>query len=227
MSFDIKKSFVSRSIVEANEEKQINENSSEKPAVVQEEYDPRTLYERLQEQRAIKEEKFLEESRFANQIKRIDEEEAEYFKILADEKEKLERQRKINEQQELEEYRKAVESSRTASTTSQLPILETTSKTTFTTTNATTKHPIIKSNKNSKTGLKGVLFVKKRARDEEEDKTKNKDKDQKEKSPLDKKVKTSNKSNPSNKKKNNASTSSLSLLSAYENINSSESEDDD
>ncbi|KAI8991332.1 N-terminal domain of NEFA-interacting nuclear protein NIP30-domain-containing protein [Mycotypha africana] len=98
--------FVTGAIVENDEEKQLKTNST-KSEVVQEEYDPRTLYERLQEQKLLKEEKFAEESRFANHIKRIDEDEAEYFKILAEEKEKIESQRKLKEQLELEEFRQA------------------------------------------------------------------------------------------------------------------------
>ncbi|KAI9476020.1 MAG: N-terminal domain of NEFA-interacting nuclear protein NIP30-domain-containing protein [Benjaminiella poitrasii] len=220
MSFNIKNSFISRSIVEADKEKQIEE-SSEPPVVVQESYDPRTLYERLQEQKAIKEEKFAEESRFANHIKRIDDEEAEYFKTLADEKEKLERQRIISEQLELEEYRKAVESTRSTSVTSQLPIIESSTKMALTTasTNAT-KHPsIIKSNKNSKNNIKGVLFVKKRGRDEKEEAEK---KDVQ----SDKKAKLSNTTSLSEGKKDSASSGSLSLLSAYGDVSSSESEDE-
>jgi hypothetical protein len=74
--------------------------------VIQEEYDPRTLFERLQEQKNLKQEKFEEESRLSNLIKRVDEEEAEYFRTLSDEKEKLEFEMRRKEELELEDYRK-------------------------------------------------------------------------------------------------------------------------
>ncbi|CEP09277.1 hypothetical protein [Parasitella parasitica] len=194
MSFNIKNSFVSRAVVKDDEEKQLETDTNVKEVVVQEHYDPRTLYERLQEQRALKEEKFAEESRLSNQIKRVDEEEAEYFKTLSDEKEKLEHQRKVKETLELEEYRQAVESAR-SNPAPQVPLLETT---------ATTSTRSKTTNKPSKTNsLKGALFVKKkRSASEDEQETVEK--------PTEKKQKTEN--------------NSLSLLSVYGDISSSDGE---
>lgn len=172
--------------------------------VVQEAYDPRTLYERLQEQRTLKEEKFAEESRLSNQIKRVDEEEAEYFRTLSDEKEKLEYQRKVKETLELEEYRQAVESAR-SNPASQIPTLEAT--TSLTSTLKTTK-PAHSNNNNKRNSLKGALFIKKKrhASDDEDDETGEPKKAKEERRPADKKQKTDN--NP------------LALLSAYGDVSS-------
>ncbi|KAJ1830660.1 hypothetical protein LPJ63_004791 [Coemansia sp. RSA 2711] len=58
-------------------------------------YDPRTLYERLQEQRAKKTEALAESRRFANQIQRLDDDDIEFIDTV-DERERqkqLERRR--------------------------------------------------------------------------------------------------------------------------------------
>ncbi|KAI8638029.1 N-terminal domain of NEFA-interacting nuclear protein NIP30-domain-containing protein [Parasitella parasitica] len=196
MSFNIKSSFVSRAVVEDDEEKQLETETNAKEVVVQEHYDPRTLYERLQEQKTLKEEKFAEESRLSNQIKRVDEEEAEYFRTLSDEKEKLEHQRKVKETLELEEYRQAVESAR-SNPTPQIPLLDTAATT------STKPKPAIKPSNTKRNSLKGALLIKKK-RDAGEDEQEVDEK------PADKKQKTEN--------------NSLSLLSAYGDISSSDSE---
>ncbi|KAI8091052.1 N-terminal domain of NEFA-interacting nuclear protein NIP30-domain-containing protein [Gilbertella persicaria] len=194
MSFNIKSSFVSRSVVENNKEKQVG-NESGGGGVAPEAYDPRTLYERLQEQRMLKEEQFAEDSRLSNQIKRVSEEEAEYFKILADEKEKLEKQRKTKEKLELEEYRLAVENARSAPSN---PLLEEKS--------VKKKSIFAKPNKLQKN--KGVLFVKKKRQESEEE-------EEEEEAPVEKKTKTTHEEDKA----------PLSLLSAYGDISSdSESE---
>ncbi|KAI8994888.1 N-terminal domain of NEFA-interacting nuclear protein NIP30-domain-containing protein [Pilobolus umbonatus] len=193
MSFNIKSSFVTRSVVENNKEELLD--NTEINEVVQEEYDPRTLYERLQEQRTIKEEKFQEESRLANQIKRVDEEEVEYFNTLSDEKEKLEHQIKLKERQELEEYRKAVEDIRSNPAT-QLPNALIPKPT-------TAPKPLIKPRKLLKNAVKGLVLLKKKG--EKEDESFNRKENESSKKREDdqpvKKQKTSN--------------GSLSLLSAY------------
>lgn len=74
----------------------------------QPEYDPRTLFERLQEQRTIKEEQFQEATRLSNLIKRVDDEEAEYFESLLDVQEKLALEQRQKEQDEIAAYRKCV-----------------------------------------------------------------------------------------------------------------------
>ncbi|KAJ2783993.1 hypothetical protein H4R18_001385 [Coemansia javaensis] len=54
------------------------------PAPDAEEYDPRTLYERLQEQRARKSEAYAESKRFANQIRRLGADETDFLDAVDD-----------------------------------------------------------------------------------------------------------------------------------------------
>ncbi|KAJ2491902.1 hypothetical protein IWW37_001874 [Coemansia sp. RSA 2050] len=59
------------------------------------EYDPRTLYERLKEQRQKKDESYAESRRFANQIKKLDPEETDFLEAIDEhalEKQRAERQ---------------------------------------------------------------------------------------------------------------------------------------
>ncbi|KAJ2157581.1 hypothetical protein GGF46_004399 [Coemansia sp. RSA 552] len=58
-------------------------------------YDPRTLYERLQEQRAIKGDALAESRRFANQIRKLDTDELEFL----DEVDERERKKQLEQQQ--------------------------------------------------------------------------------------------------------------------------------
>ncbi|KAJ2809466.1 hypothetical protein H4R20_000086 [Coemansia guatemalensis] len=60
-------------------------------------YDPRTLYERLQEQRSKKEDAYAESRRFANQIRKLDTDEIEFLDTV----DELER-KKQNEQKQSE-----------------------------------------------------------------------------------------------------------------------------
>ncbi|KAI8385774.1 hypothetical protein BD560DRAFT_384297 [Blakeslea trispora] len=203
MSFNIKSSFVSRSVVEDNTETQISTDKNESSNASNEVYDPRTLYERLQEQKAIKEEKFFEESRFANQIKRVNEEEAEYFKILADEKEKVESQRRLSEKLELEEYRMAVESAKSTPSVAA-PILDEKKTSSF-----SKPSKLIKNNQSKK----GALFVKKRRQEDSSS-----DEESVEKKLPEKKMKKTD------EKAIKPSSESLSLLAAYSDIPSSDEE---
>ncbi|KAL0088572.1 N-terminal domain of NEFA-interacting nuclear protein NIP30-domain-containing protein [Phycomyces blakesleeanus] len=108
MSFN--KSFVSRGVVEGEEEK-LDGSEVQASAPIQD-YDPRTLFERLQEQRNIKDEEFHEATRLSNLIKLVDADEAEFYKTLSDEQKSLDEKRKMKEKDELETYRKAVEQAR-------------------------------------------------------------------------------------------------------------------
>ncbi|KAI8878375.1 hypothetical protein K501DRAFT_127541, partial [Backusella circina FSU 941] len=215
MSFNIKSSFVSRSVVEDNKETQIESDKKleTEGVVIQEEYDPRTLFERLQEQKNLKEEKFQEESRLSNLIKRVDEEEAEYFRTLSDEKEKLEFEMRRKEELELEDYRKAVEESRSTSTTIPIPTLQPSNTTSHTVSKAQ-----LKPRKQSKDQLKGLLVKKKdnssdkkKKRGLDDDNDNDNDKDSTE-YPAEKKVKSNQP----------ATTSSLGLVAAYSDDSSSE-----
>lgn len=149
----------------------------------QEDYDPRTLYERLQEQKNIKEELFQEQTRLSNLIKRVDDEEAEYYQTLSDVQEKLDIEQKEKEREELEAFRRcvdllwnhfrftmveytvrAVEQQRsTSTTTTEPPTTVNTKPSTSTANNATRR----KSSKNALDGL--VVVKKKRSADEKND----------------------------------------------------------
>ncbi|KAG1473735.1 hypothetical protein G6F56_000779 [Rhizopus delemar] len=204
MSFNIKNSFVSRSIVQADSEKSLDSEKNTQAAKAQE-HDPRTLYERLEEQRNLREEKFAEDSRLSNHIKRLDEEEAEYFKTLSDQKKKLDAEKQLKERLELERFRQEVEDARTA----PQPL---TSKPAGTIAPSVVQRRTIVSNK-PKNKFKDIVVIKKRDREEEEKEEIHDKKTEKEteiKKPESKKVKTSN-------------SGSLSLLSAY----SDDDEDDE
>ncbi|KAI8338261.1 N-terminal domain of NEFA-interacting nuclear protein NIP30-domain-containing protein, partial [Chlamydoabsidia padenii] len=155
------KSFVSHSVIDNNQEQVIDkqDNNNEDTATTQQvEYDPRTLYERLQEQKNKKEEEFREATRFSNLVKRIDPDEAAYYKSLSDTQQQLDQDLKLKEKMELEEYRRAVEEARVAGT----ELTTTTPTTTITTTGA---KPVAKPKKGLFGGIV-VLKKKKRASDE-------------------------------------------------------------
>ncbi|CAO3614171.1 unnamed protein product [Cunninghamella echinulata] len=118
MSF---KNFVSHSIINNNEETEIASKDGEitntSKTNKEEEYDPRTLYERLQEQKAKKEDEFREATQFSNLVKRVDPEEAEYYKTLSDTQKQLEEETKTKDLLALENYRRAVENVKNPVTT--------------------------------------------------------------------------------------------------------------
>ncbi|CAG8619335.1 20151_t:CDS:2 [Racocetra fulgida] len=73
-----------------------------------EEYDPRTLYEKLQEQKMKKEEAFQEMTRFSNLIHRLDEDEIDFLATLEHEQRGKEMEKMKKVEQELEEFRRSV-----------------------------------------------------------------------------------------------------------------------
>lgn len=87
--------------------KHANESISEDTTtqVPSEPYDPRTLYERLQEQKTLKEDALKEAMRFSNLVKRVDDEEMEYYRTLTDTQIQAELEKKRQEMKQLEEYR--------------------------------------------------------------------------------------------------------------------------
>ncbi|KAJ9071044.1 hypothetical protein DSO57_1001292 [Entomophthora muscae] len=79
------RSFVTESSIEEIRKNRENVGDDEKP------YDPRTLYERLAEQRQLKEEAFIEASKLGNLIHRIDDDESEFLnEIIMKEKRRKE-----------------------------------------------------------------------------------------------------------------------------------------
>jgi hypothetical protein len=75
------------------------------PPKEEEPYDPRTLYERLQEQKQKKQDAFLEATKFGNLIHKIDNDEFEFLNTLEDEEVKKKRELAEQEAEELKQFR--------------------------------------------------------------------------------------------------------------------------
>ncbi|KAG2174858.1 hypothetical protein INT43_005920 [Umbelopsis isabellina] len=172
MSFNISSSFVSREVIdEDGNSKQLEwdkvrsdaEKADAAPSVPTEPYDPRTLYERLQEQKTMKEDALKEAMRFSNLVKRIDDDEMDYYRTLTDTQIQAELAKKRQEAEQLDEYRRAVDQ---ASSAPEPPSLTSTRKN-------ESKEDIKKFNKlpakrskSTKDLLQGVVVAKKRNADE-------------------------------------------------------------
>ncbi|XP_029908858.1 PSME3-interacting protein isoform X2 [Myripristis murdjan] len=74
----------------------------------EEEYDPRSLYERLQEQKDKKQEEYEEQFKFKNMVKGLDEDETNFLDEVSRQQSLVEKQRRDEERQELLEYRSAL-----------------------------------------------------------------------------------------------------------------------
>ncbi|XP_029008827.1 PSME3-interacting protein [Betta splendens] len=74
----------------------------------EEEYDPRSLFERLQEQKEKKQEEFEEQFKFRNMVRGLDEDETSFLDEVSRQQSLVEKQRRDEEKQELLEYRSAV-----------------------------------------------------------------------------------------------------------------------
>ncbi|XP_054631799.1 PSME3-interacting protein isoform X2 [Dunckerocampus dactyliophorus] len=74
----------------------------------EEEYDPRSLYERLQEQRDKKQEEFEEQFKFKNMVRGLDDDETSFLDEVSRQQSLVEKQRRDEEKQELLEYRSAI-----------------------------------------------------------------------------------------------------------------------
>ncbi|SAM05920.1 hypothetical protein [Absidia glauca] len=163
------KSFVSHSVIDNDKEQVIDQNGNDDTTNATDsapvEYDPRTLYERLQEQKTKKEEEFREATRFSNLVKRIDPDEAAYYKSLSDTQQQLDEDLKLKERMELEEYRRAVEQARTESTPTTAPTAPTAVTATATT---SSNKPVVKPKKDLFGGIV-VLKKKKRTADQMDD----------------------------------------------------------
>ncbi|XP_039989803.1 PSME3-interacting protein isoform X2 [Xiphias gladius] len=71
----------------------------------EEEYDPRSLYERLQEQKDKKQEEYEEQFKFRNMVRGLDEDETSFLDEVSRQQSLVEKQRRDEEKQELLEYR--------------------------------------------------------------------------------------------------------------------------
>lgn len=74
----------------------------------EEEYDSRSLFERLQEQKDKKQEDYEEQFKFKNMVRGLDEEESSFLDEVSRQQCLVEKQRRDEEKQELLEYRSAV-----------------------------------------------------------------------------------------------------------------------
>ncbi|XP_029993544.1 PSME3-interacting protein isoform X2 [Sphaeramia orbicularis] len=74
----------------------------------EEEYDPRSLFERLQEQKDKKQEEFEEQFKFKNMVRGLDEDETSFLDEVSRQQCLVEKQRRDEEKQELLEYRSAL-----------------------------------------------------------------------------------------------------------------------
>ncbi|KAJ3108906.1 hypothetical protein HDU96_007381 [Phlyctochytrium bullatum] len=110
--------FVSKAVVQPNtlSETPVGTNNLfgveiDAPAKVQE-YDPRSLYERLKEEREKKDAEWAERTKLGNQVKKVDDDEAQYYAAREDE---LARKRREQDQQikeALNDYRHLVQEAR-------------------------------------------------------------------------------------------------------------------
>lgn len=107
------KKFVSEEELEEARKKRQEEwekvRKPDDPEVVPEEpYDPRSLYEQLQEQKLKKEEEYAEKQRFSNQVKRLDDDEAQFLEFVSQKQEEITQKREAEDAEVLQEYRSAV-----------------------------------------------------------------------------------------------------------------------
>ncbi|NXC84946.1 F192A protein, partial [Cercotrichas coryphoeus] len=106
----INKRFVSEAELEERRKRRQEEwekvRKPEDPKECPEEaYDPRSLYERLQEQREKKQQEFEEQFKFKNMVRGLDEDETHFLDEVSRQQELLEKQRREEELKELNEYR--------------------------------------------------------------------------------------------------------------------------
>ncbi|KFM83333.1 Protein FAM192A, partial [Stegodyphus mimosarum] len=107
------KSFVTEAEIEAYKKKRQEEwekvRKPEDPLEVpEEEYDPRSLYERLQEQKDLRQAELEESRRLKNLIKGLDDDEVAFLELVDQTKIEMETRLWQEEKKELQEFRRAV-----------------------------------------------------------------------------------------------------------------------
>ncbi|XP_013855051.1 PSME3-interacting protein [Austrofundulus limnaeus] len=110
---DLSRKFVSEAELDERRKKRQEEwEKVRKPddpeEVPEEEYDPRSLFERLQEQKDKKQQEFEEQFKFRNMVRGLDEDETSFLDEVSRQQVLVEKQRRDEEKQELLEYRSAV-----------------------------------------------------------------------------------------------------------------------
>ncbi|XP_021112670.1 protein FAM192A isoform X3 [Heterocephalus glaber] len=106
----IKKRFVSEAELDERRKRRQEEwekvRKPEDPKECPEEvYDPRSLYERLQEQKDRKQQEYEEQFKFKNMVRGLDEDETNFLDEVSRQQELIEKQRREEELKELKEYR--------------------------------------------------------------------------------------------------------------------------
>uniref|UniRef100_A0A131YDU1 FAM192A/Fyv6 N-terminal domain-containing protein n=1 Tax=Rhipicephalus appendiculatus TaxID=34631 RepID=A0A131YDU1_RHIAP len=104
------KSFVSESELEEKRRKRQEEWEKVRKAddpveAPEEEYDPRSLFERLEEQRLKKQADYEEAHKLKNMIRGLDDDEVTFLEYVDMRKQEIESQRMKEDMQEIEEYR--------------------------------------------------------------------------------------------------------------------------
>ncbi|KAM9352094.1 PSME3-interacting protein [Symphorus nematophorus] len=107
---DLSRKFVSEAELDERRKKRQEEwekvRKPEDPEEVpEEEYDPRSLFERLQEQKDKKQEEYEEQFKFRNMVRGLDEDETSFLDEVSRQQCLVEKQRRDEEKQELLEYR--------------------------------------------------------------------------------------------------------------------------
>ncbi|XP_069822080.1 PSME3-interacting protein [Dendropsophus ebraccatus] len=108
----INKRFVTESELDEKRKKRQEEwekvRKPEDPEECPEEvYDPRSLYEKLQEQKEKKQQEYEEQFKFKNMVRGLDEDETHFLDEVSRKQELLEKQRRDEERKELNEFRNA------------------------------------------------------------------------------------------------------------------------
>ncbi|XP_056334383.1 LOW QUALITY PROTEIN: PSME3-interacting protein [Danio aesculapii] len=111
---DLSRKFVSESELDEKRKKRQEEwEKVRKPddpeEVPEEEYDPRSLFERLQEQKDKKQEEYEEQFKFKNMVKGLDEDETSFLDEVSRKQSLIEKHRREEDAQEIKEYRSALQ----------------------------------------------------------------------------------------------------------------------
>ncbi|XP_053740839.1 PSME3-interacting protein isoform X2 [Synchiropus splendidus] len=107
---DLSRKFVSQSELDERRKKRQEEwekvrKPEDPPEAPEEVYDPRSLYERLKEQKDKKQEEFEEQFKFKNMVRGLDDDETSFLDEVSRQQSLVEKQRREEEKKELLEYR--------------------------------------------------------------------------------------------------------------------------
>jgi len=105
--------FISEKDVEEKKKKRQEEwekvrNADDPETAPEEEYDPRSLFERLQENKDKKQAEFEEKIKFKNQFRGIDEDESNFLSSVSQRTAEIEREKREAERKELDDLKKSM-----------------------------------------------------------------------------------------------------------------------